>query len=248
MQKGQASEPVSKKDCLLNPNQTSELIMDSNSIESLGNVVATGEDKYCEEVLLELHQWSWDEYTVCSSAQAPFSPDSPSTSEDDDHYQSGPDPQTQQPIESQWTLPPHLQKTEVHTFMGGPGGKNDSETSHINNSSTALSVFMLYFTETVTLPVVESNRYYHRCMDSLDNGSSPQTDVTETKIFCVSGNKNTNVIVLTWPADRLLGKNAPVLHSILHQQDEKKQIFTHHLVSTFYGQQEWSRKDGRKLR
>jgi hypothetical protein len=56
MQKGQASEPVSKKDCLLNPNQTSELIMDSNSIESLGNVVATGEDKYCEEVLLELHQ------------------------------------------------------------------------------------------------------------------------------------------------------------------------------------------------
>jgi len=51
-------------------------------------------------------------------------------------------------------------------------------------------------------------------------------------MFCVSGNNNTNEIVLTRPADRLLGTNGPVLHSILHQHDQTKQIFIHHLVST----------------
>jgi hypothetical protein len=69
-------------------------------------------------------------------------------------------------------------------------------------------------------------------MDRLDNGPSPQPDVTEAKMFCVSGNNNTNEIVLMRPADRLLGKNGPVLHSILHQHDHTKQIFTHRLVST----------------
>jgi hypothetical protein len=50
MHKGQASESVSKKDCLLNLNQISELIMDSDSNESLGNVVVTGDETYCEAV------------------------------------------------------------------------------------------------------------------------------------------------------------------------------------------------------
>jgi hypothetical protein len=46
-----------------------------------------------------------------------------------------------------------------------------------------LSVFMLYFTEIVTLLVVDTNRYYHWAMDRLDNGPSPQPDVTEAKMF-----------------------------------------------------------------
>jgi len=44
MQKGQALEPVSKKACLLHPNQVSELIVDSDSGESQCDVHAT-EDK-----------------------------------------------------------------------------------------------------------------------------------------------------------------------------------------------------------
>jgi hypothetical protein len=56
MHKGQTSEPVRKKDCLVNLNQISQLVMDSDSNESLGNVVATGDEKYCEAVLLEQHQ------------------------------------------------------------------------------------------------------------------------------------------------------------------------------------------------
>jgi hypothetical protein len=91
---------------------------------------------------------------------------------------------------------------------------------------------MLYFAETVTLLFVDTNRYYHWGMGRLDDGPSPQPDVTEAKMFCVSGNKNTNEIVLKRPADRLLGKNGPALHSILHQHNQTKQIFTHHLVST----------------
>ena len=55
MHKGQASEPVHKKDCLVNLNQISEHVMDSDSSETLGNVVATGDEKYCEAVLLAPH-------------------------------------------------------------------------------------------------------------------------------------------------------------------------------------------------
>jgi hypothetical protein len=91
---------------------------------------------------------------------------------------------------------------------------------------------MLYFTEIVTMLVVDTNRYYHQAMVWLDNGPSPEPDVTEAKMFCVSGSNNKNEIALTRPTDRLLDKNGPVLHSILHQHDQTKQIFTHHLVST----------------
>jgi hypothetical protein len=42
---------------------------------------------------------------------------------------------------------------------------------------------MFYFIENVTLHVVETDRYYHWCMDSLDDGPSPQPDVTEAKMF-----------------------------------------------------------------
>jgi hypothetical protein len=126
-------------------------------------VVATGDEKYYEGVLLEPHQWLQGDYTACSSAQAPLSTDSGTASDDDDddQDQSGSDPQTQWPTKSQCTLPPHLQKSALHTFMGGPRGKKDSEASHISDGSTPLSVCMLYFAEVVTLTVVETNWYHH---------------------------------------------------------------------------------------
>jgi hypothetical protein len=96
MQKRQASEALSKRACLLNPNQISELIMDRDSNESQCDMVATEDEECCEEVLMEPLLRLQSEYTVCSSAQAPLSLDAASTSEDDD-VQSGPDPQTQQP-------------------------------------------------------------------------------------------------------------------------------------------------------
>lgn len=50
MQKRQVSEPASKRDCLLDPNQISELIMASNSDELLCDVVVVKDDEYCGEV------------------------------------------------------------------------------------------------------------------------------------------------------------------------------------------------------
>jgi hypothetical protein len=67
----------------------------------------------------------------------------------------------------------YLQKSVVYTFTGGLRGKNDSEGQHINDGSSRLSVFMLYFAETVKLLV----------MDSLEEGPFLQPDTSEGKMF-----------------------------------------------------------------
>lgn len=64
--------------------------MDNDSNGSLYNVVAMDKE-FCEEILLEPHLRSKNQYTACFSAQAPLSLDSPSTSKNDDHDHSGPD-------------------------------------------------------------------------------------------------------------------------------------------------------------
>jgi hypothetical protein len=87
---GQASQPVGKRACLLNPNQISEPIMDSGSNESLCGVVSTKDKEYCAEVLPE-HLQLLSKYTACSSAQAPLSLHSASISD----VQSVSDPQAQ---------------------------------------------------------------------------------------------------------------------------------------------------------
>jgi len=45
------------------------------------------------------------------------------------------------------------------------------------------------------------------------------------------------------PTDRLLGKNGQVLHSILQQHDEMKQIFTHALLHFTYNRNGVDRMD-----
>lgn len=105
MQKRQFSEPLSKKACLLEPNQVSELIMDSDSNEPLCDVVTIKDEKYCGKVLLESHLRSMSGYAACSSTQAPLCPDSVFTSEEADGVQSGPDTQTQQTPNSRRNCP-----------------------------------------------------------------------------------------------------------------------------------------------
>lgn len=97
MQKEQDLELISKRACLLHPNQISELIMDSNSDEFQSDLFATEDKECCEEVLMEPHLQSQSEYTACSSAQAPLSPDSAITSEEEDDVQGGLHLQAQQP-------------------------------------------------------------------------------------------------------------------------------------------------------
>ena len=83
-----------------------------------------------------------------------------------------------------WTLPLKPRRRVVHTFIGAPNGKC-SEAAHITSESTSLSVLLLFFAETVTLLVVETNtsRYYHQFLDNSDDGPSPQWDVTDAEMF-----------------------------------------------------------------
>ena len=57
-------------------------------------------------------------------------------------------------------------------------GIRNSEAPGIDASSCPLRVFQLFFAEIITLLVVETNRYFHDHLDRLDQGPSPQPDVT----------------------------------------------------------------------
>ena len=55
--------------------------------------------------------------------------------------------------------------------------------SHINDCSSPLNVFLLYFAEIITVLEVETNCYYHKYTDRLNNGPSPAPEVTEAEMF-----------------------------------------------------------------
>ena len=88
----------------------------------------------------------------------------------------------QQPQPSLWTLPPKPRRHVVHTFIGAPNEKS-SEAAHITRESTPRSVLLLFFTEMITLLVVEMNRYYHQVLGNSDDRLSPHRDVTEVEMF-----------------------------------------------------------------
>jgi hypothetical protein len=70
----------------------------------------------------------------------------------------------------------------VHTHTRGARRK-DSEASYINDGASPLSDFLLYFAEIITLLETEINCYYHDYIDRLDDGPSPEHDITEAKMF-----------------------------------------------------------------
>ena len=122
-------------------------------------------------------------YCQTASGHEPGSSISSSACDKEDVGESGPGVQTQQPVTLQWTCPSCPQGSVAHTYTGGPRGKKDSEASHINDGSSPLSIFLLYFAEINTVLVVETNRYYHDYIDRLDDGPSPERDITETAMF-----------------------------------------------------------------
>jgi hypothetical protein len=108
---------------------------------------------------------------------------SSSASDKEDAVESGPGERIQQAVTLQWTHPSCPQSSVAHTFTGAPRGKKNNEVSHINDGSSPLSVFLLYFAEIISLLVVEINRYYHDYIDRLDEGPSPEPDVTKAEMF-----------------------------------------------------------------
>ena len=67
-------------------------------------------------------------------------------------------------------------------LLGPPNGKS-SDAAHITRESTPLSILLLFFAEIITLPVVETNHYYHQFLDNFEDGPSPQCEVTEAEMF-----------------------------------------------------------------
>ena len=161
---------VSKKRRFLSPGRISELVWDSEREGAATSSDSTSEDKEDFQDEPGVSHLQPDRPT--SSGQASSSSMSTSAS---DRFQSG--------SGQQWTRPSGPQRCVVHTFTGGPRGKRNSEALHINDSSSPLSVFLLYFAEIMTLLVVETNRYYHDHLGRLDEGPSPQPDVTEAEML-----------------------------------------------------------------
>ena len=160
----------SKKRRFLSPDGISELVWNSESEDTEASSESTSEDEGDFQDEPGVSHLQPDRPT--SSGQAPSSSTSKRTS---DGFQSG--------SGQQWTRPSGPRTGVVQTFTGGPRGKRNTEAPHINDSSSPLSVFLLYFAEIITLLVVETNRYYRAHLDRIDEGHSPQPDVTEAEML-----------------------------------------------------------------
>ena len=149
---------------LLQPGKISELIFDTYSDEEIvsSDISSVEGDVYLVEGSAEsvpgLSQPQ--PYHQTASRHESSSSISSSASDKEDARENVPGEQTQQPITLQWTRPSCPQSSVAHTYTSGPRGKKNNEASHINDSSSPLSVFLLYFAEIITLLVVETNRYY----------------------------------------------------------------------------------------
>ena len=93
-----------------------------------------------------------------------------------------PGEQIQQAVTLQWICPSSPQSSVAHTYTKGPRGKRDNEALHINDASSPLSIFLLYFAEIITVLLVETNCYCHVYIDlTMD----PFLNVTLLKLKCL---------------------------------------------------------------
>ena len=170
------------------------------------------------------------------SASSPESSNSisSSASNEDEAVESVPGEQTQQAVTLQWTSPSCPQSSVAHTYTGGPRGKKDNEASHINDSSSPLSVFLLYFAEIITLLVVETNRYYPDYLNRFDDRPTPDSEGNEAEIFVFFGTDNTDGTWRKRQTDRLMVNVGSGIHTFLRHYDDPKQITSHLSLLTFY--------------
>jgi len=165
---------------LLQTHEISELIVDTDSDEVRVSSDASSVEGGSESVPGLSQPQPYRQTASCHESSSSISS---SASDEEDAGEIGPGEQTQQPVTLQWTCLSCPQSSVAHTYTECPRGKKDNEASHINDGSSPLSVFLLYFAEIITLLVVETNRYYQDYIDRLDNGPSPEPDVTEAEMF-----------------------------------------------------------------
>ena len=138
-----------------------------------------------------------------------------SASDEEDAVDSGQGEQTQQPVTLQGICSSCPQSSVVHTYTGGPRGKENNEVSHINHGSSPLRVVVLYFAKIITLLVVENNHYYHNYVNRFDIGPTLEPDITKPEMYVFLA-----LTIQMGQTDRLLGNNGPVTHAFLWHYDE----------------------------
>lgn len=172
------------------------LIVDRDSDESQCDKVAVDGEQVVKKITGTTSVVTEPLYRVFI-VQASFSLDSGSTSEDDDDDHSGLDLQTQQACVA--LLPSN--RWEVK--------------HHINDSCTPLSFSCCISQRLSHCLWWQLRDYYHWCMDSVDEGCSPQPDITEAEMFVFRA-VGVQIGLRLW--DQLIGywaKSGTVLHSIL---------------------------------
>src|SRR5215510_12939908 len=173
------SQP-SKRPRYLQSSEIAELFLDTDS----GDVTISSDASSDEGGPVAVPGVSHTQpYSQTARSPHSSSSSSSSSSDEDEAVESGPGKQNPKAVTLQWTRPSCPQSSVAHTYTGGPRGKKGNETSHINDGSSPISVFLLYFAEIITLLVVETNRSYHDYIDGLDDGPSPDPDVTEAEMF-----------------------------------------------------------------
>jgi hypothetical protein len=106
--------------------------------------------------------------------------------EDNDWGYKNEDDEELQPLSSSppsWGPPQQYSRKSANNFSGGAVGINLNKAPHVNKDPTPLCVFMLFFTGIIQLLVEETNRHYHPYLDSLQDGTSPVPDVTNSEMF-----------------------------------------------------------------
>jgi hypothetical protein len=172
------SQP-SKRPRFLQVSEISELFLDTDSGEATVSSNISSVEGVSENVPGLSHP---QPYRHTASSYESSSSISSCASDEEYAVESRPGEESQQAVTLRWTRPSCPQSSVAHTYTGGPRGK-DNEASHVNDGSSPLSVFLLYFAEIITLLVVETNHYYHDYIDRLDDGPSPEPDVTEVEMF-----------------------------------------------------------------
>jgi len=161
---------VSQKRGFLSGNRISELVLDSESDETSASSDSTSEDEgdFREEPGLS-HLKPVRPTTSGQASRISF------VTSAFDGFQSG--------SSQQWVRPSSLQRRVVHTFTRAPRGKRNIEAPHLNDSWSPVSVSLLYYAEMITMLLVETNHYYQDQLERLDEGPSPQPDVTEAEML-----------------------------------------------------------------
>ena len=166
---------------MLQPREISELIVDTDSDEATVSSDVSSVEGGSESGPGLSQPQPYRQTACCHGSSSSISS---SASDEEDSGESGPGEQTQQPVTLEWTRPSCPQSSVAHTYTGVPRGKKDNEASHINDSSSPLSVYLLYFAEIITLLVVETNRYYQDYTQT-DLTMDPLLNLTLLKPKCL---------------------------------------------------------------